>query len=274
MQRSEILNADQATSPKDWVFVGQEKAKQHKLYGPKNWLAVFAFGLVMTPLREWADAQAIARDYGVTLGELLTLQPEFDTYFTLVMAQQLIICGGLLWMMFTKHPKFRLTASVALLASYPMIVVWAGVSGMSGAGKGLALMLFPWLIGCAVWVTYLNRSRRVRVTYEHKVRAAEVWAEQRVPTPTLESDSYSEPTTGQQKGPAEPQPRVTRLTPASHQEPSVTLEEDLWACALREFESSERREGLWAKAFAQSGGNEAAAKAQYLRERVEQLRIG
>ncbi len=48
-------------------------------------------------------------------------------------------------------------------------------------------------------------------------------------------------------------------------------EEDLWAEALAEFESASRRPGLWAKAFAEAGGNESIAKSIYLRERAHQL---
>lgn len=264
----------QATNPKDWVYIGPERAKQHKLYGPKNWLAVFAFGLIFGPLREWGEAMSVAREYGLTLGELLTESPTFDTFFTLVMATHLVINGTLLWMMFTKHPKFRIFGSAGLLASYPLWCLWALVSGFSEAGKSLALALFPWLVGCAVWVTYLNVSRRVRVTYEHKVRAGELGEEElselsaKVTAPGPMSASAHVPMPSPAAAPvrqAAPAPQPARAAPAS--------EEDLWARALAEFEGPERRQGLWAKAFSEMGGNEAAAKAKYLSERVAQLRV-
>lgn len=47
--------------------------------------------------------------------------------------------------------------------------------------------------------------------------------------------------------------------------------EKLWAQALAELEGGNRRSGLWAKVFADAQGNEAAAKANYLRDRVRQL---
>lgn len=52
----------------------------------------------------------------------------------------------------------------------------------------------------------------------------------------------------------------------------TTPDEKFWADALAEFESSSRRPGLWAKAFAEANGNEAAAKASYLRQRAGELR--
>lgn len=48
-------------------------------------------------------------------------------------------------------------------------------------------------------------------------------------------------------------------------------DEDFWAQALRECESDLRRPGLWAKSFADAGGNEAAAKANYLKWRAAQI---
>lgn len=47
--------------------------------------------------------------------------------------------------------------------------------------------------------------------------------------------------------------------------------EKLWAQALAELGGENRRSGLWAKVFADAQGNEAAAKANYLRDRVRQL---
>jgi hypothetical protein len=40
--------------------------------------------------------------------------------------------------------------------------------------------------------------------------------------------------------------------------------EDTWERALREVESSERRPGLWARCFAEAGGDESKAKAAYI----------
>ena len=55
--------------------------------------------------------------------------------------------------------------------------------------------------------------------------------------------------------------------------PNISQEADelLWSQALDEFEGPSRRSGLWAKAFAESDGNESGAKARYLQERMRQL---
>lgn len=43
---------------------------------------------------------------------------------------------------------------------------------------------------------------------------------------------------------------------------------EAWANAMREVDSSDREPGLWAKCFAEADGDEAKAKAAYIRQRV------
>ena len=50
---------------------------------------------------------------------------------------------------------------------------------------------------------------------------------------------------------------------------SKLVEEQLYEAAANEVASGQIRQGIWAQAIAQSDGNEAAAKARYLKLRVE-----
>ena len=50
---------------------------------------------------------------------------------------------------------------------------------------------------------------------------------------------------------------------------SKLAEEQLYAQAAEEVASGQIRQGLWVKAIAETGGDEAAAKARYLMLRVE-----
>jgi len=50
---------------------------------------------------------------------------------------------------------------------------------------------------------------------------------------------------------------------------SKLAEEQLYAHAAEEVASGQIRQGLWAKAIAETGGDETAAKAHYLKLRVE-----
>lgn len=45
--------------------------------------------------------------------------------------------------------------------------------------------------------------------------------------------------------------------------------EDHWATALAEMEGGTKRQGVWAKTFAESDGDETQAKVAYLKARVQ-----
>jgi hypothetical protein len=51
-----------------------------------------------------------------------------------------------------------------------------------------------------------------------------------------------------------------------------SVEEDMWALALNELDGEGRRAGLWAKSFANCNGAEGPARAEYLKQRVRQLK--
>jgi len=56
-----------------------------------------------------------------------------------------------------------------------------------------------------------------------------------------------------------------------HQKDAMSLvDEQVYASVLSELESGEIRNGVWAKAFADSDGDENKAKAAYIRLRVQQ----
>jgi uncharacterized membrane protein YhaH (DUF805 family)/uncharacterized RDD family membrane protein YckC len=52
---------------------------------------------------------------------------------------------------------------------------------------------------------------------------------------------------------------------------SLPSDEAFYETAINEFESTDRKVGLWAKVFAEAQGNESLAKAHYLKIRAEQL---
>lgn len=52
---------------------------------------------------------------------------------------------------------------------------------------------------------------------------------------------------------------------------TTAQEETFWTQALDEFEGASRRQGLWAKSFAEAQGMENVAKAAYLRKRFSEL---
>ena len=63
--------------------------------------------------------------------------------------------------------------------------------------------------------------------------------------------------------------RAPLIKPGQAIKPSS--EEDHWATALAELEDGVRRQGVWAKAFADSDGDDVRAKVAYLKARMQQL---
>lgn len=64
---------------------------------------------------------------------------------------------------------------------------------------------------------------------------------------------------------------LTPEYPTTMSQTAHPLDEELWEIAAEEVAGPSRRAGLWAKAFAESNGDEAQAKVRYLKWRVEQL---
>ncbi len=184
------------------------------------------------------------------------------------------MAGSIYWLLFTKHRSFRLVASCLLLASWPLFLVVAFVTNATGAGGALGSGILPWAGSCAIWVAYLNRSRRVRVTFEHAIRVDSP-ASQVVATRSAPINASNEP---RQTLSVPSMSSNTPLTSPGWQSSfesarpsSANDDEDRWATAIAEFDSDARRAGLWAKSFAKADGNESQAKAAYLQERVQQL---
>lgn len=80
--------------------------------------------------------------------------------------------------------------------------------------------------------------------------------------------------------PPAPQAAPATILPAdaAHRRPDrqqnrpAESDEELWSRALDEFESDNRRRGLWASVYAEAGGDEASAKAKYLARRHAELK--
>jgi hypothetical protein len=169
---------------------------------------------------------------------------------------------------FLKSPNFRIAAISLMLVPWPVLVSIYYDSVPQGVILGGSAL---WLISVAIWVTYLQRSKRVRVTFEHSV-------------PGEPSNGRTEPVYMTQhaypNGTAIPRRAAGAMaqkfdvinsrhdhTHLSEADP----EEDFWAQALAEYEGDQKKPGLWARAYAEAQGEEAAAKAHYLKLRATQL---
>lgn len=236
-----------------WTPVSDTQAEGHPLYGLGGWLSVFAFLLVaglLASVAWWAIVLIIQAPTSPAIRFLKT--------FLVVFAFSGIVILGL---MVAKHAAFRWTALVLLVVPWPVL---AGIYRESLPMNVIVGGSVAWLVLVAVWGTYLQRSRRVRVTFEHQVRAGD--GDDMEPTPEFHDAGRFEwrvaPT-------LQDAPEPHRHDHVDHA--GEDIDEEWWARALDEYESGCRRPGVWARAFAEADGDEAVAKARYLKLRASQL---
>ena len=267
-----------------WSPIAAEEAKAHPLYGIKYGLILLALFQIWQPILSWGTLQTNLMDAQVSLSDFFTLSPSAPVYVASLLIT--LVCTAVIcWAMFTKHPRFRHITSWTLVLSFPATLLAALIFPAPGVGRGIAQTLIGWLIFGSLWLVYVQRSQRVRVTFEHTVKIAFTpEALSVIPTrsdkpETLSTDlpelslSVAKPVELSLAAVTTPDCAADAKAP-SPAEPlkQQVNEETLWAEALREFESADRKTGLWAKCYAQHQGQAAAAKAAYLTERVEQLR--
>jgi hypothetical protein len=215
------------------------------------------------------------------MSQFLALEPAFGAYLKCVFALDILFVLVLVWLLFTKHHSFRFVASGIMLSYWPaqaLLAYWTSAIQLPGVPGALGMVLLPWLVHCAIWVAYLQRSHRVRVTFENTVLTTQVDAASPSPPPPPPQTRPTS-TVGNTPPPFKPVPPSTKPTittpmPVPSQQTITVSEdaiEDVWAKALAEYQGSDRKPGLWAKSFAEADGNESLAQATYLKTRAAQL---
>lgn len=227
---------------RQWQQLSLEGAKRHPLYGIKNWLAVFAFGVLIAPFRSIGGVSNAAREAGLTLSQLLNADISTGAFVTSSMAFDSAVAGLLLWLLFSKNRHFRVASISLLVLQWPAYFVVAFITGgtkIPGFVGVFVFQFFGGLLLTVIWVAYLQRSRRVRVTFENCV--------------VVEKKS-----TSQIRGNGMPVP-TTQASSSGN---------DAYAAALAEIEEGRLDKGVWARAFADAGGEDAKAKALYIKARA------
>ena len=147
----------------NWTKIAEDEARLHPLYGFGGWLyGVYAVE-VLTLAFTLEGVVRVAQHYGI---EQLA-NPSF----------------GIMWLQVVLHLPFLLMAPIRARAMPLVSIVcyWAGILFSLGVFVAPGLWMDLEVIGRALfWVTwgvvftlYLLRSRRVNVTYRHRVRADE-----------------------------------------------------------------------------------------------------
>jgi hypothetical protein len=221
-----------------WRQVPIDQAKGHPLYGIGGWLIVFAVLLAFGLLKGIGEIGKIAADADIGFFDLL--REAEGGFFALVLVLGSLQVGVIYYLMATRSSSFRNVSSVALLLGEPITWCVGALASIPEMGRIIVESGLIWLISSAVWISYLQKSKRVRVTFENSVLS---------------------------------EPEIIPKKPARQDEMALNekSDESLWEKALNEFDSDRRMAGLWAKAYSEANGDEGKAKAFYLKERVRQF---
>lgn len=230
-----------------WKLVTAEEAKQHPLYGVGGWLALFAFGVLAGFLQNFGAISGEALKIGMTVDKFLSFAVPGVLFIKAALAVGLLKVIVIYALLFSKNSKFRTATTYVLVGELPALLL-AGISigGSPGLGGFLIFSLPSWLLGCAVWVTYIQRSKRVRVTFEHMVEVPQEKAVTgiRNDTPHLEANDV--------------------LVEASAID--ATYEK-----IDQELKTDNLDRATWTRAQGDAEGNAERAKALYIRYRAQRL---
>lgn len=155
-----------------WTRISAEDAKSHPLYGVRGWLSGFAFVLaggffqIFNPIlsqafKEVGPINLMAHDIPII---------RFLKAALVIYAVAVIV---IYWMLFSKHQSFRPVSSYILLSIWPAEALVGILDPSPAVVNAIGLSFFQHAFNCAIWVTYLQRSKRVRVTFEHSVKAGQ-----------------------------------------------------------------------------------------------------
>lgn len=154
-----------------WIELSPEEAERNDLYGVGGWLVVFMVGILLGLLRNIGVLAVV-----ISPSELLAIEHRVMMKFIIIAySTHVLSVVIILWLLFSKKTYFRVTATSVLLSVWPVTTIIGATSSspevreVVGYENGFLSELLIWAITCAVWVPYLQRSKRVRVTYEHCV---------------------------------------------------------------------------------------------------------
>jgi Protein of unknown function (DUF2569) len=262
-----------------WQKVDLNEATKHKLFGVRGWLILFGTSWVLSVASTLGKTNQRLAEYktGLSWWQILFSDYPDANIFTFTIICMVLISGMIITLMVKRHKDFRIISIVSLLLQAPFFIGLTYISVHNLYLQPIEIQTIidevthgsvSWIIACAVWIPYLQLSRRVRVTFEQSILASSpVPSEQSLETPAIVA-LPTKKTTNYASSSSEPtaaQPISSRLTLDNY--------DHFWSLALTEFDSSARKAGLWARLFSEAQGNENLAKANYLQARVDEMKL-
>lgn len=245
-----------------WIALPAEEAATHPMYGIRGAASLLRAVCAVIPALGLLESIGTLTRFAETPRGILPI----DGVLIVPYIVFFLWSGYNAILLDEKKPSF-IPSFLTFLVLGPVLSVstpflWQQLSGVTPASGALSSsassVLVAWGLWALIWAPYVAYSTRLNVTLLHRVR--------RPSKPVVTVAPI------QQQAPAMP-------TAAAHLASGLPLtppgvdpgDESVWAAALQEFDSDKRKAGLWAKLYAEFDGNEARAKAAYLKARVGQL---
>lgn len=161
-----------------WTPVSREEAMRHPLYGTSGIMVSLLIGMLLNiPVR--------GLEYLAAMPALSGPMPAWVTTLHLVMTLDVVLLGSLYTMAFVaalrRVPLFpRLLVAIWVIDLSMQLGIAAAAARAEGLPSGVATALQALLegnvkkvlISVALWLPYLLMSKRVNVTYRHRVERA------------------------------------------------------------------------------------------------------
>lgn len=258
-----------------WVAISAEDARKHKLYGIGGWLILLIIGTIFGALASLGSVKGAMFDAGVDWADLGRISKNFEIFIYAVLSIQFASSAVVLWLIVAKAEEFRKISTIALLLGFPLAAAFAIVYPNAGSGAFLAYGGIDWIVRCLIWVPYFQMSKRVRVTFEHKVRNDDAHLQSLI----LDSIGSASSTNGGQRSEVFEKYAISNaansstdsVTKVSEVQASSNNELDVWEAALNEYEGANRDRGLYAKLFVEYDGDENKVKTAYLKRRAQKI---
>lgn len=243
-----------------WIPVSPVQARAHPLYGRGGWLILYILcvALILAISGGFWAIIVSARSAADSVIRFLGVYSAISAFAGVVILSLFIL----------KSPNFRIAAIGLMLVPWPVLAgIYYELVPETMILGGSAL----WLVSVAIWATYLQRSKRVRVTFEHCVIGDP--SDVRTEPAYLPMLSHADGNPSLRDAPGVMAEKFDVIN--SHRDDAVLSdaerEEHYWSQALAEYDSGQKKPGIWARAYAEAQGDDAAAKAHYLKFRAAQL---
>jgi Protein of unknown function (DUF2569) len=159
---------------KHWELLTAEEAKQHPLYGVGGWLWWLAFSLIFSFSQDLIAVNSVRLEFGMPISQFLSSNWSGVSFIKIGLLIGLLKVTAIYTLLFLKHPRFRQVSTYIMVGHLPALLLVGILTHFPALRQFFSVQTtMQWLISCAVWITYLQKSKRVRVTFEHTVEVAQ-----------------------------------------------------------------------------------------------------